>query len=389
MTAAPPQAVLTAYSDARDEQVAARQIAESLIHPHLGFVLFFCSIEYDLDRLAGALNGEFQNLPLCGCTSAGEITARGYDRNTLVAIGFDARFFSAGHHLIEHMDGFGLLDAQQLTDGLLTQCRERARNLTPNEDNTFVLTLLDGLSVNEEIVIATLNAALGSIPSFGGSAGDDYRLAQTYVYCDGRFYSDAAIVVMISTVLDFEVFSTHHLHPSTPKLVVTAADAERRVVHELDAEPAALAYARLVGVPVEQLDDVVFARYPLAVRINDHYYARAIQKANRDMSLSFYCAVENGIVLTAMRNASLHDNLTSTLDDIESRLGPPWVVIGCDCCLRRAELEADDEIPQASALLRQHRVVGFCTYGEQYNGMHINHTLTGVVIGRKMGVDDG
>jgi hypothetical protein len=35
-----------------------------------------------------------------------------------------------------------------------------------------------------------------------------------------------------------------------------------------------------------------------------------------------------------------------------------------------------------SAFLRRQRVIGFNSYGEQFNGMHINQTFTGVAIGR-------
>ena len=41
--------------------------------------------------------------------------------------------------------------------------------------------------------------------------------------------------------------------------------------------------------------------------------------------------------------------------------------------------EGDAEV---SDFLRHHRVIGFNTYGEQFNGMHINQTFTGVVIGQ-------
>ena len=382
MTAAPPQAVLTAFTDASDECQAAAALAERLLHPNLGFVLFFCSVDYDLARLAGAMQESFGSLPLSGCTSCGEITSRGYDQGTIVAIGFDRRFFAIGQRLVARLDQFDLLDAQQLSDSLISECGHRLTGAV-TDSNTFVLTLMDGLSVNEELVLATLNSALGGIATFGGSAGDDYKLTSTYVYSDGQFHSDAAIVIMVCTHLDFEVFSTHHLVPERTKLVVTAADPERRRVHELNAEPAAVAYARLIGRPVESLDDVTFARYPLAVRINDRYYARAIQRVNDDLSLSFYCAVENGIVLTAMATESILEGLSACLNDIESRLGPAWITLGCDCCLRQIELEADGKLEQASAIFRRHGVVGFNTYGEQVDGMHINHTLTGVVIGRR------
>ena len=32
------------------------------------------------------------------------------------------------------------------------------------------------------------------------------------------------------------------------------------------------------------------------------------------------------------------------------------------------------------AILAKNRVVGFSTYGEQFNGMHVNQTMTGVAI---------
>ena len=49
----------------------------------------------------------------------------------------------------------------------------------------------------------------------------------------------------------------------------------------------------------------------MAVRINQQYYVRAIQQVHPDLSLSFYCAVENGIVLTAMTPGPMLPNLQS------------------------------------------------------------------------------
>ena len=167
--------------------------------------------------------------------------------------------------------------------------------------------------------------------------------------------------------------------------MVTRADSTSRRVYELNAEPAAEEYARLIGVPVSDLDHRLFAAHPLAVRINEHYYVRSIQKVNDDLSLTFYCAVENGIVLTAMQPGPLMPNLEALFQRLEQRLGPPLLTIGCDCFLRRLEIEADGSSEQTSAFLRRQQVIGFNTYGEQFNGMHINQTFTGVAIGRPGG----
>ncbi len=369
----------TAVSRQGCPRLAAAELAASLRHEALGFVLFFCSAEYPLSALSSALDDAFTGVPVAGCTTAGEISPEGYERGCIVAIGLDRRDFAVSCALIEDLEGFDLLRAQGLVEGLLDECRRRA--VAPLGEHSFALTLLDGLSSCEEQVLATLDAALGRIPSFGGSAGDDNRLAHTHVHAGSRFHDQSAVVIMINTRLPFEVFTTHHLRPRAEKLVVTRADRERRRVLELNAVPAAEEYARLVGLPVAALDAAIFARHPLAVRIGEQHFVRSIQRVNDDGSLDFYCAVENGIVLTAMQPAPLLDDLAAMLDDLSGRLGEPALIIGCDCFLRRLELETLAQVKEASRLLSRARVVGFNTYGEQHHGMHINQTFTGVAIG--------
>jgi len=107
-----------------------------------------------------------------------------------------------------------------------------------------------------------------------------------------------------------------------------------------------------------------------------------VQQVHPDLSLSFYCAVENGIVLTAMTPGPLLPNLQQLFDGLQQRLGGLLLTIGCDCFLRRLELEGQGSLEQIGAFLREQRVMGFNTYGEQFNGMHINQTFTGVAIAR-------
>jgi len=380
--------VRTAVSDLRDPVAAAGELYSALAHEALGFVLFFVSAEYPLDPLGRALEDAFGDVGLAGCTTAGEITPDGYARGCIVAIGFDRRVFGVAACLIEDLEQVTLTKAQRQVEHLLTSARRRLADCAPpnaqaadRADAPFALTLLDGLSASEEQVLTILDAALGGIPSFGGSAGDDNRLAHTHVFADGRFHTAAAAVVLITTRQPFEVFSTHHLVARHEKLVVTEADAASRRVLELNAAPAVDEYASLVGLRPDELNEGVFARHPLAVKLGDAYYVRSIQRVNDDGSLSFYCAVETGIVLTAMQPTPMLAALDETLEGLERRLGGPLLVIGCDCFLRRLELEADGGIEAGSRRLARAGVIGFNTYGEQHHGMHINQTFTGVAIG--------
>src|SRR3546814_18658012 len=126
------------------------------------------------------------------------------------------------------------------------------------------------------MVLAALSAALGDIPHFGGSAGDDNYLTHTHVYYEGQFHSGAAVVVLINTWLDFEVFTTHHILPREEKLVVTGADSTSRRVYEPNAEPAAQAYARPIGVPVSTMHYRLFPAYPLSAPLHHHSHSDAI-----------------------------------------------------------------------------------------------------------------
>ena len=374
------EGITTAVSFARAVDDVAQDLAQQLCSANVGFVLFFCSAEYDLPALSSALAAYFTDIKLVGCTTAGEISSEGYGRGCISAIGFDRQHFSVASVLIDQMERFSLYDAQELVESLVSECRSNA--VAPIKDHSFALTLLDGLSSREEVVLAALSAALGSIPHFGGSAGDDNHLTHTHVYFDGQFHNGAAVVVLINTHLDFEVFTTHHLQPSTEKLVVTKVDSDSRRVLEFNAEPAAKEYARLIGCRLDELDMHLFASYPLAVKISDRYYPRAIQQTNSDHSLTFYCAVENGIVLTAMHTSSLLDNVNQVFQGLNQRLGEPLITIGCDCFLRRLEIDTKGGQQAIEEVLKKQNVIGFNTYGEQFNGMHINQTFTGVAIGR-------
>lgn len=373
-------AVRVASTNARDPMLAATTLASQLGLEDLGCVLFFCSTEYDLGRLGIALEHVFAGVTVCGCTSAGEITPDGYGRGCITAIGFDRRYFSIDCALISELDQFQLQDAQDVIDGLLTTCRDAG--LAPIKGHTFAMTLLDGLSSREELVLATLNSALGTIPQFGGSAGDDEKLANTHVFYEGRFHTSAATVLLVNTTLDFRVFSTHHMVAEDQKLVVTRADAKSRTVFELNAEPAADVYARAMGVSRDSLNRETFALRPLGVRIGGHYFVRSVQRVNPDASMTFYCAVETGIVMTSMSPQSLLDSVRAQIEASERVVGSPLVTIGCDCFLRRLEAELTGVVDEVSDFLRHHKVIGFNTYGEQFNGMHINQTFTGVVIGQ-------
>ena len=61
----------------------------------------------------------------------------------------------------------------------------------------------------------------------------------------------------------------------------------------------------------------------------------------------------------------------------------PQLVLGCDCVLRSLEMDQKGLREEIGRIFQENNVVGFATYGEQFNAMHVNQTFTGVAIGGK------
>lgn len=366
-------------SVARDARAAVREFHALVIQPDMALVIFFCSSEYDLDVIAVEMNRLFAGVLVVGCTTAGEIGTAGYRDHSISGASFGTGDFSAACGRIDRLHDFEIGQGKALVQDVL-QRLERLRACA-DESNTFAFLLVDGLSVREEPVARSLQNALGAIPLVGGSAGDGLNFGSTHVYLGGSFHTDSAVLVLITTGLPFRVFKTQHFLPTEQRIVVTGADAERRIVTEIDGWPAAEVYARLVGVNVENLDPMRFAASPVVILIDGANYVRSIQKANPDGSLTFFCAIEEGLVLRVARGVNLVENLEHAFAGIQADIGKPQLVISCDCILRKLEIAQLGLARQVETVFRDNNVIGFNSYGEQYRGVHVNQTVTGIAIG--------
>jgi hypothetical protein len=365
-------------SSIADAQQAVSELAGQIRQPDIAVIIFFCSSRYDLNTLGAALKEHF-DCPLIGCTTAGEITAEaGYLQDGLVGVSLSSDELKVHHRLIYPLDKFGLADAEKLTQGV-----RRALTLADEFDaeKMFGLLLVDGLSMLEEQVVASLYSQLGNVPIIGGSAGDDLNFHKAHVYWDGKFIDNAALFTLFETTLPFETFQTQHFEPTETRLVITESDCVTRTVKEINGGPAAQEYAEAVGLEVKELTPQVFAAYPVMLKIDGEYYVRSIQKANPDGSLTFYCAIDNGLVLTVAKGTALLENLRQRLEKIHEDIPNVKLVLGCDCILRRLELQQKNLLEEARDILRGSEFIGFSTYGEQYNGIHVNQTLTGIALG--------
>jgi len=163
---------------------------------------------------------------------------------------------------------------------------------------------------------------------------------------------------------------------------VTRVDPATRRVYEFDGYPALEAYARVLGLtPAEVTNEVTFMN-PVTFRCNNEIYVRSIQKIEEDGSITFYCAVEEGMVLEVGGHREMETEFINTFSQLKSELGDIEFILGYNCILRALEAEQRELHDELGAILSAtaNHVIGFDTYGEQLNGLHINQTLVALAL---------
>ena len=375
----PQQRIVRAQSSAEDPRYAAREFFEGVAQPDMALVIFFCSPEYDRDALANEIGHLFAGVQVVGCTTAGEIGPAGCLDHSIAGVSFSTGACRAVTGLIDHLQQFEVARGQAFAQDLL----QRLESHGPGADakHSFAFLLVDGLSAREEPVARALQDALGRIPLIGGSAGDGLRFRSTQVYFEGAFHSDSAVLILVATPLPFKAFMTQHFIATEERLVVTEADATRRIVSEINGLPAAQEYARILGVEVRDLDPMRFANSPVVVLIDGRNYVRSLKNTNLDGSLSFFCAIEEGLVLRVAHGVDFVENLERAFAALRAELGPLQLVLGCDCIHRKLETLQHGFADQVEDIFQRNNAMGFRTYGEQFHGVHVNATLTGIAIG--------
>jgi hypothetical protein len=363
--------VRLAHTSAADAAVAVEDLYEQL-GDGMNLVLFFCSNQYDLDQIAVHMQNYFEDIEVIGTTASGEIGSNGYCTHSIAAVGFTPEIcISATGHL-DHLQNFSIAEGHAFAKRLQSSLEVEA---------SFALMFIDGLSTREEIVAHTLSKSLGSITLVGGSASDSLELGRTFVYHNGHFHEDSAVVALVSTPLPFMPFKIQHLLPGNERLVVTHADTSRHMVYEINGVSAAKEYARVVNIHADHLERDSFTAFPAMVMLGQEYYARSVKSINDDGSITFYSAIDEGVVFRIAHSGNLTDMLKTELEVIEQTLGSVSLLLSFDSMLRKRETEMLGVTSKMGRLMQKHHAVGFNTCKEQYCGIHMNQTLTGIALG--------
>ncbi|MFK7852561.1 MAG: FIST N-terminal domain-containing protein [Granulosicoccus sp.] len=343
-------------------------------------IIWFSATRHRASDITSLLAGMAPELEFCGCSTSGEVTPGGMQDHGFIAILLPRRWFSAQTLFMDNVSTLGMESIAKLTSDARTSFLASLED-EPDKSSLFAVNLIDGLSKSEETVTVAIDRGLDGIPLIGGSAGDDFNFQNTWQICNGRLSKCASILTLFHCKLPCRVYSNNNFVPTEHKLVVTEADPDQRRVIEFNGEPAVIAYANAIGMDPEELDAASFATYSVVVRFGGQNYCRSIQQINDDQSMTFFCAIDNGLVLTVARSKGMIASSRQAIEEVEANMGSIDFMFGFDCIYRKLDAQHRQSTHRIAALYQEKKFVGFNAYGEQINSIHVNQTFTGIAIG--------
>jgi hypothetical protein len=347
---------------------------------HTPDILFaFCSATQDASEVVEALTERFPGVPVAGCTTSGEHLSGAHFRHAVVVSGLCESQVGWATRQVRGLADFDGAAAEAVVGELFTELGVDPADV--DADEFFALLFIDGLSMSEERISALLDGALNGVPLAGGSAGDDLAFAKTEVlHADGATNDAFTLVLGRKQGASVHILKHQHFRRTPASLVITKADPASRRVYEMDGYPALTAYAAALGKTPEEVTGEVTFLHPVTFSYQGEIYVRSIQAVHDDGSISFYCGIEEGMVLEIGGHDEMASSLQADLGALHERMGQIDFLLGFNCILRALEAEPDGGHDRLGAVVRDHcgSMVGFDTYGEQLQGLHINQTLVAV-----------
>jgi len=354
---------------------------DGICNPDIIFA--FHSSKQNPEEIATTLARHYPDSLIVGCTTAGEWRTGCYQTQSLILLAITSSKIRWATELVESLEDFNEHTASLAYNALLRKLNIVRSDLTPKRH--FCIGLVDGIKGLDGSAVAAMANELGNIPFLGGMAGDDLLFEQTHIIANGRVVSGGAVFILAESDEPFKCIKHQHFVPGNINMTITRADETERRVMRLDGKPAAKRYADLLGLGIEDLGFQTFSEHPVIYRYGNESYVRSIQKANSDGSLTFYCAIEEGMVLNLCEHRDITQELDRSISELRGSTEKAQLMLMCNCVFRSLESEAKNQsqaLANHAGELARH-AVGFNTYGELWNGLHINQTLVALILGRE------
>jgi hypothetical protein len=350
-------------------------------------LVVFASSAHDLGALLEGIDPG--DVPLVGCSTAGEIASSGPGDGGVVVMALGG-------------DGFAIATA--VATGVSARLRDAGAEVAacvldlPERPHRALLLLTDGLAGDQQdIVRGAYDVAGSTVPLVGGCAGDDLAMTTTYQLHGTDVLTDAVVGVAIGSDGPLGIGVRHGWSRVGEPVLVTGAKGNR--VHSLNDRPALDVYLERLDAPeAARTDAAAFTRFalthPLGLgRRSGEDHVRFVGEADfEERSLGCIAEVPQGAIAWFMEGdaGSVQEATDAACGDAIAALAgtAPLGVLAFDCIARRGVLGDDgirDEVDKIGEVSQRVPVAGFYTYGEiartrGISGFH-NQTLVLLALG--------
>lgn len=335
-------------------------------------VVYFASMKYDPTQISAKMQQAFSGATVIGCSTAGELISGRMLKGSISAmlLGADS-LKDVSIQVVEH-----IAEGNPIPDAFHAFETHYQTPMTEMDVNQYVgIILVDGLSKAEEKLMEKIGD-LTSVLFVGGSAGDDLKFQKTYVYAQGKAYSNAAILALLKSANGFGIIKTQSFVAMEPTLEATRVDEPNRKVLEFNHKPALQAYAdALQTTPAEAKNQ--FMEHPVGLMLGTEPYVRSPQMVNGH-EIIFYCNIREGSQLNLLQSTDIVGDTQAAIAAKKAELGSISGILNFHCILRTLELENKNLTKEYGMVFADIPTAGFSTYGEAYLG-HINQTSTMLV----------
>jgi hypothetical protein len=376
-------------SSLADAAAAGREATQAaLTGEEAALLVVLARTSMDLQALVDSVADTSGDVPLVGCSTAGEIAGSRATDPGVVVIALGGPGFS-----VRTAACAGAAADLRLTTATAV------RAAIPPEDRAHraVMLLTDGLAGDQQQVIRGAYEVVGAaIPLVGGCAGDDLRMVGTHQLHGRQVLTDAVVAVGLASDGPIGIGVSHGWRRVGEPMVVTGAEGNR--VTSLDARPALDLYLSRLGAPASlAADSEAFARFaathPLGIDRRRGPEARFVAGADLEArALVCIAEIPEGDLVWLMEgDASSVLSATDAACDraVEGLAGTrPVGFVAFDCIARRGvlgDVGTAEEVRRISERAGGAPVGGFYTYGEfartaGLTGFH-NQTLVVLALG--------
>ena len=362
-------------------------LLKEIEQPGLKVLIYYFSMEYERFEPHKAVKRAFPHALCVGSSTQGGWSSNGMVEKGLLAMSLGTEeveevFFSVKEGIKNDPVRCAKAAIEDLKSKLSYQ------NITP--DDYLGLIFLDGLSLGELVMQALSMEPRLNLPFVGGGASAE-DFIRTLVSCNDTLSADGLVLVVMKMRIPFYHTHSVHLLPTGITMVATKVTAKERIVWELNGEPAAPYYAKLIGVGsigqlkgignLDQLNAEVFIKNSLGVISGDKVYCRSIVGMAEGGGLRFFCYIEAGTTLHLLKPGDILVESRKVLAEAQSHLPQVQAALLYNCALRAAELKAIKKDYAFNDLFKPLSFIGFNCYGEELFTHH-NQTLTALFLGR-------